>query len=616
MKKIITALATAALLVACTSEYDDSAILEKIAGLETRVTALENNVSALQSAIGEGKFVQKVEAYVDPDTGKTTGVTVTYTTGEVKHFSIEPATDYAGPVLSVMKNGAGDLCWAVDGVILQLNGEDVPIYQTPVFTIDEDGNLWVEVNGKKAMVGTVQSGGATLQDGIFTNLEVTDTAVVLTLSDNTTVNIPFATAFKLNIGTTEFEYNTLDPISIPYTVSAKTASTVVGVSGYNPKAFKVEVDESKIVITPLKLTESAVLLAYADSKVGLTSFVNITIEAEEVEVGAENLGKKESANCYIVTAAGEYKFPAVKGNSSESVGAVASAATLWETWNDESDVTAGSVITSVSCADGFVNFEVPEGFHTGNAVIAAKDAAGVILWSWHIWVPETEVQILSNGLLSTAIMDRNLGALVVAEASTEAAVDVRSFGLLYQWGRKDPSVGAKRVKSSSNATVAGEALSAPGLGTMTVEESIKNPTVWYSQENSTWLTEPDNTLWQDGEKTMYDPCPPGYRVPARDTSMPFFASDLSTNTGWAENGTGCWFTMGDPAAVFPFAGYRDDYGVGSVAHAYDRVFLWSAHNNGDTKGYGIDIRLGSRHQYSSAPMSRGAVVRCAVTPAE
>lgn len=706
MKKILTVFAAALALVGCASKYDDSAVLTRISSLETRVTELETSVDALRSAIGDGTFVRKVEEYKDPSTGRTTGITVTYTSGDVKYFTITPADETAGPVISIIQDGTGALCWAVDGVLIQVNGANVPVYQTPVFSIDSDGNLRVTIDGETVVLGPVKNEGATLQDGIFTNLEVTADAVVLTLSDGSSVTIPFAEAFKLNIDTTEFTFEYLNPIEIPYTVSAKTDGTEVGIAGYSPKEFSVAVDADKIVVTPLSRKAAAILLAYADSQVGLTSIVPITVEAEGVEVtdtpesatadylaegedatvtanvvsniefdvvptvdwisvvsvksaayvltfalqdnetgayregtvnilkkgtetivqtivigqlpkveGAKDLGKKATANSYLVYAGGEYKFAAVKGNGGESVGDVASVTVLWETWNNEEDVTAGSVVSSVDYADGYVNLVVADDFHPGNAVIAAKDAGGTILWSWHIWVPETEIATLDNGLLSTPVMDRNLGALVAAEAG-DTAVDVRSFGLLYQWGRKDPSVGAKRVSSSGNATVAGEALSAPGLGTMTLEESIQNPTVWYSTENAGWMTEPDNTLWADDAKTIYDPCPPGYRVPARDTSMPFFASDLTTVTGWSENASCNWFAMGDPAAVFPFAGYRDDYGVGSVAHAYDRVFVWSAHNNGDEKAYGIDVRAGSRHQYSSAPKSRGAVVRCVAETTE
>ena len=616
MKKFFTLVVLALLAVGCAKEYDDTALRELISGLDLRVSELEASISGIQSTLGDGKFVRKVDEYKDPDTGRTTGVTVTYTDGNTAHFNIVPTDPNQGPVFSVIRNGAGQLVWAVDGKAIKVDDEDVPVYQTPSFSVDEDGNLLVKIDGKTTNLGPIATGGATLQDGIFTDLAVTDSAVVLTLSDGTTVNVPFAAAFKLNIETTEFEYSTLDPISIPYTVSAKTEGTVVGVSGYNPKAFKVEVGESKIVITPLKLNESAVLLAYADSKVGLTSFVNIVIEAEEAEDGPKNLGRKETANSYVVTAAGEYKFPLVKGNGTEAV-AAASAEVLWETWNNMEEVTANSVIASVGIADGFVTFTTPETLKPGNAVIAAKDAAGVILWSWHIWVPATAIATIDNGIYSAPMMDRNLGALVVATA--DAAITVESFGLTYQWGRKDPFVGAGTIgKDEDNATVAGVALSvtegdgAADESKITLEQSIQNPTLLGHTQNKDWLIPFDNTLWQNDVKTIYDPCPPGYRVPARDKAQPWHSSDLTAVAGWAEADN--WFTLGDPVAVFPFAGYRDDYGPKRVCHAYDRAVYWTAYASAEdgSTAYYVNIRKGSKHALSEAGKSRAGSVRCVV----
>lgn len=620
MKKFFTLVVLALLTVGCTMEYDDTGLRDLINGLDTRISKLENDISALQSAVGDAKFVRKVEEYKDPETGRTTGITVTYTDGNVVYFNIVPTDPSAGPVFSVIRNGAGELVWAVDGVAIKVDGEEVPVYQTPIFSIDEEGNLYVEVNGKKTNLGPVATGGATLQDGIFTDLAVTDDAVVLTLSDGTTVNIPFAEAFKLNIETTEFEYETMDPITIPYTVSAKTAGTEVNVSGYNPKAFKVEVDDANIVITPLKLTESAVLLAYADSKVGLTSFVNIVIEALGVEEGPKNLGKKGTANCYIVSEAGEYKFPLVKGNGEEAV-AAASVEVLWETWNNMEEVIPNSVIASVDIVDGFVTFATPEQLKPGNAVIAAKDASGVILWSWHIWVPATAIETADYGIYSVPMMDRNLGALVVAAADETIAVE--SFGMTYQWGRKDPFPGAGTIgDDDDNATVAGVALSVTeGDDTtdeckITLEQSIQNPTLMGHSQGADWLVPFDNTLWQNAMKTIYDPCPPGYRVPARDKSMPWHSADLTAVTGWAE-GT-YWFTLGSPVTVFPFAGYRDDYSPDAVCHAYDRAFCWTAYSSASdgSTAYYVNVRKGKTPGLTEAGKSRAGAVRCVVEVSE
>ena len=702
MKKFFAIVVLALLAIGCAKEYDDTGLRELIAGLDLRISELETSISSLQSTLGDGKFVRKVEEYKDPDTGRTTGITVTYTDGNIVHFNIVPTDPSKGPVFSVIRNGAGDLCWAVDGVIIKVGGEDVSVYQTPVFSIDEEGNLIVEIDGQQTNLGPVKSEGATLQDGIFTNLAVTDNAVVLTLADGSTVNIPFAEAFQLVIGKTEYVYSGSGPVEIPYTVTAKTGATVVD-AYYDIDKFSVAVGADKITVTPIVPKASGMILVYADSKVGLTSIVSLVVEAEGIrildtpysatvdylvegedatlvanavsnipfsvnpvdewihvvsvksqayainlkfddnktgavregkvnitregtgdvvqtlviaqlpmqeEVGPKDLGRKGTANSYIVdvTAAGaEYKFAAVKGNSEESVGAVASAEVLWETWNNGEEVVAGSVVASVSFADGYVFITLPAEPHAGNAVIAAKDAAGTVLWSWHIWAPATAIESNTYGLLDKELMDRNLGALVAAKAGEAAPAE--SFGLTYQWGRKDPFVGAKAANSGSNATVAGAELKVADA-TITVAEAIADPTLIGHSNDANWLPEADNTLWVDEAKTIYDPCPPGYRVPARDKAQPMFSGDLSALAGWAVSSDNFYFQMGDPATVFPFAGYRDDYSVGGLTHAYDRSVIWTAHNDGDNKGYMLNVRGSSTHTLGSAPKARAGSVRC------
>ncbi len=157
MKKTLSAIAMALLLVGCTqASYDDTQLWSKIAGLEQRVTALESSIASIQSTLGSGKFVQKVQELTD-ENGKVVGITVTYTTGEVVNFTISKITDPdAAPVLSVMLNGAGVLCWAIDGVIVKdNNGQDVPVQKTPEFIKTEDGHLHVIVDGEDIDLGKV-----------------------------------------------------------------------------------------------------------------------------------------------------------------------------------------------------------------------------------------------------------------------------------------------------------------------------------------------------------------------------------------------------------------------------------------------------------------------------
>ena len=138
-----------------------------------------------------------------------------------------------------------------------------------------------------------------------------------------------------------------------------------------------------------------------------------------------HLSAVASANCYIISSPGAYKFNTVKGNSSESVGAVASAEVLWESFGTDTAPAVGDLIKSVKYSDGYIAFQTASAFKEGNAVIAAKDASGIILWSWHIWLTDQpQGQEYFNG--AGTMMDRNLGA------TSATPGDVGALGLLYQ----------------------------------------------------------------------------------------------------------------------------------------------------------------------------------------
>ena len=217
------------------------------------------------------------------------------------------------------------------------------------------------------------------------------------------------------------------------------------------------------------------------------------------------LAQNSTANCYIVSHSGTYTFPTVKGNSSESVGIVATADVLWECLGTDEQPVVGDLIEEVSFSDGFIRFVVPVDFKKGNAVIAARDASGTILWSWHIWMTEMpKEQEYFNG--AGTMMDRNLGA-----TSKEFGY---GCGLLYYWGRKDPF-----LNLSDKATVEfpQEQKTSPEIGT--IEYSIANPMLAvcdgdceYSINGGYWEWERSDDLWRS-YKTMYDPCPEGWRVP-------------------------------------------------------------------------------------------------------
>ena len=211
----------------------------------------------------------------------------------------------------------------------------------------------------------------------------------------------------------------------------------------------------------------------------------------------------ETANSFIVSSSNVYLFKTFKGNSLESVGSVSSAEVLWESFGTDEVPEVGSLVSSVSVQGDIIVFDVPDPYKEGNAVIAAKDASGNILWSWHIWLtdqPEEQVYYNNAGTM----MDRNLGA------TSATPGDVGALGLFYQWGRKDPFLGSSSISSSSRtakSTITWPSKVLDNTSTSTIEYSIANPTTFIYNHRSD-----DNSRWQS-EKTIYDPCPAGWRVP-------------------------------------------------------------------------------------------------------
>ena len=328
----------------------------------------------------------------------------------------------------------------------------------------------------------------------------------------------------------------------------------------------------------------------------------------------KDLDAAGNANCYVINEPGSYKFKAVYGNEPTSyLQDVEDAVILWETWNDASEVTPNSVLAHASFAEDFIIVRTPDTLHPGNALVAARNAEGRILWSWHIWIPATPIVTANfSGIMGVDLMDRNLGALV-ATAATDAQIDPTSYGMVYQWGRKDPFTGAGEFNSGSQATYAGEPEEvAPGQ--ITLEEAIANPRLLGHINNGDWCLVPDNEFWADAEKTLYDPCPPGYRVSRKTTSVPFWSADLSAQAGWGVNATAGWLKIGAPdAAVFPIAGYRDDYDVGGMAKVGSRTLYWVSQASDDAKGPGADLRYDKgTFVFGSAPKARLGSVRCVV----
>ena len=301
---------------------------------------------------------------------------------------------------------------------------------------------------------------------------------------------------------------------------------------------------------------------------------------------AVSLSSNGTANCYVVSSSGTYSFPTVKGNSSQSVGAVASAAVLWESFGTSQTPLVGDLISKVSYSNGIITFQTNNTFKEGNAVIAAKVVSGKILWSWHIWLtdqPQGQVYYNNAGTM----MDRNIGA------TSATPGDVGALGLLYQWGRKDPFLGSSSISSSTLAksTLTWPSPVSSNSSNGTIAYATANPTTFitYNSSNEDWYytgsSSTDHTRWTTSKnsKSIYDPCPAGWRVPdggsndvwskALGSSSSFINSSLCNSTNKGMNFSG---KFGSASSIwYPASGYRNgSHGV--LWEVGNFGFYWSA----------------------------------------
>ena len=313
-------------------------------------------------------------------------------------------------------------------------------------------------------------------------------------------------------------------------------------------------------------------------------------------------GKTKIANSYMVltsNAGSAYKIPAVRGNDSKETLVPYGVSLLWETWNGSSTVTQNSVINAVDYDSDWVYFQLPEAanIHAGNALIAVKNAIGEYIWSWHIWVPETNLIATPITAGGKDWMPCNLGAL-----ATAAGNNGLNYGLQYQWGRPTPSVGLNGTGGTSFAKTAPSGVITSQNVTdesKTVADIIKNPTVFYVN-NHCWYDPTTAELWSS-TKTIYDPCPAGWRVPEHGLIDPATAVLDDVNGGVTISGM-----------YFPGTGSRSRYsGVWPEGNCYvwscdtyvssnkQRAYWYMFFDAGTPKLNGFDVK---EYKTTSAPV--------------
>ena len=349
---------------------------------------------------------------------------------------------------------------------------------------------------------------------------------------------------------------------------------------------------------------------------GYTATCSVSVTASDIR----DLSENGTANSYIVYEPGKYSFKVnVKGNSTESVGTVTALEILWQT-NMTSTYNSSStkIIPSVTynSSSHTCEFTITD-FVNGNAVIAAKNN-GTVLWSWHIWAcsgynldQSANYQEYYNN--AGTVMDRNLGAL------SESVADAKSIGLFYQWGRKDPFMGPAATGSPADAVTtypSAWAKTACSSSTGTQDYAAAHPTTFITKNtNGDWMYTENSNLWGPSTKTMYDPCPPGWKVPKGGASgLWATASGQTQSFASAPNSTGHVITniLAPGNVWYPFTGAKSA-ADGTFTNLAQYGYYWSATHMKTGYGYSFNLYSGSAQKCltSGNYMKAGAMpVRC------
>ena len=370
--------------------------------------------------------------------------------------------------------------------------------------------------------------------------------------------------------------------------TARTMTTTVPAIAFEKGmqyTYTLQLYGDKIVLR-LSSTSSWETTSWSADAVGEGTLKNLSLNTS---------GTVATANCYIVnTANQDYKFKAtVMGNGATTPAATSgdqtapaivptalspvTAFVIWETGSKGDVIQDGSVKI---IGNGYVTFKTANNSTNGNALIGVTDSDGTLLWSWHIWkttyTPDvnnattydsyTTRKISTSSYNSLAsrtfkIMKYNLGATEISNWSG-TATNAGDLGLFYQWGRKDPFVGAASwgttritttntsgyewcdgsdTNAKSNDVVTGGAQTS-------INYAIQHPThfIVYNTTSGDWLyvttrAEQRDNLWgnpntsssmpnsETGSKSIYDPCPIGWRVAPQDSFTSFSTTGVNTD---------------------------------------------------------------------------------------
>ena len=286
-------------------------------------------------------------------------------------------------------------------------------------------------------------------------------------------------------------------------------------------------------------------------------------------------------------------------------------------WADAADLVHSPSITHDG-GNAFLDFEVTAAdIQSGNAVVAVTKGSGAsktVLWSWHLWFAPKDaldkIKVTNHQNVNYYFTKEALGwkptqwsgstydkprtvkvkvEQTIANNSTKQAAVInitqkpgnvrKGLTTFYQFGRKDAFPGVAKADLASNSHFTENA-----GGNMSIENGIQHPDNFYTWSSS-WYSAPptgysyynlwsaDNTTtgFNDNHvvKTVYDPSPVGFKMPASNAFTGFTANGQdegtrnidgtdNVQTYYKNFGHNFWTSSSKTATIyFPASGYRD-----------------------------------------------------------
>lgn len=306
---------------------------------------------------------------------------------------------------------------------------------------------------------------------------------------------------------------------------------------------------------------------YYTGKMDDARLYDVALSADEVaalykETAFVDLSATETANTYMVHSAGQYKFNAtIKGNggldpltgttaTTINPANIAGVRVLWELYGQGRAIKHDGSSYDIRYSDGYVYFSTPDSFTPGDVCVAVYDNSNNILWSWVIWTTPEPGTTTHN---TKTFMDRNLGAIDVGNCMR---------GFLFEWGRKDAFSAANGgYDVYPYVPVASSVFTHSNGSASTMAYTIAHPTEWIRPSTGySWMSsaaEYGAKPWRSDVKTIYDPCPAGWRIPTKE--------NITGITGLPDTGIGGGYDpdeyykgFGNPGTGYYWTSSTDD----------------------------------------------------------